>query len=484
MIVAEGTHIACLVDTAPDFAPRAKYALRMLLTPLGLAPRWVEPDALARTPAHAASADAPLIYYGRQEAAPPHPRAISLAHAPGAAVFLTGDVPFRSNAALICEIEGQRVPVCFADENGRPDLVASAFLWLSGWQERAVARRDEHGRVPFADSLPALFDTVRFPVADAYRTALAEQLRAGGAPVSPRRWAGRDWAFCATHDVDYGRKWRPGILYREGMHYFAQNRRGASFRERGGRLGRVGRQLLAGDPFRRAMREIPREVALRGGTATFFVKAGAGHPRDARYRLGSPFLKNWMGRVAEQDFEIGLHPSYRAIDEPDRFADERNRLGKALERVGTPPPASVRQHYLRFDPAATPRLQAANGFRIDSTLGFSEQEGFRRGTCMPFQLYDLKADRPLDVWEMPLTVMDATLFKRRELDVDAAIQSTFDLMETCRRHGGAFVGLWHPVLGDEIDFPGWKKHFLATLEEARRRNACMMGLAQALGNWG
>ena len=507
MIVAKGTHIACLVDTAPDFAPRARYALRTLLAPLGLEPRWVEADTPARASTHtsadasahtsaqmsdhtsvytsadAVPADAPLIYYGPAGTAPTHPRVISWTHAPGAAVFLAGDVPFRAHAASTCEMDGRRVPVCFADETGRPDLIASAFLWLSGWQERAVARRDEHGRVPFAASLPALFDAVRFPVADAYRALLAEQLRAGGVPVSPRRWAGRDWAFCATHDVDYGRKWRPGILYREGVQYFAQNRRGASFRARCGRLGRVGRQLLAGDPFLRAMREIPGAVAARGGTATFFVKAGAGHPRDTRYRLGSSFLKNWMRRMAEQDFEIGLHPSYRALDEPDRFARETKRLGQALRRVATPPPVSVRQHYLRFDPASTPRLQAANGFRIDSTLGFSEQEGFRRGTCLPFQLYDLESDCPLDVWEMPLAAMDATLFTHRGLDAEAAIQSVFDLMATCRRYGGAFVGLWHPVLGDEIDFPGWNRHFLATLDEARRHNACIMGLAQALGSW-
>ncbi len=479
MIVAEGTHIACCVDTAPDFAPRAKYALRTLLIPLGLAPRWVEPAALA----DAASADAPLLRYGQGTAALSHPRAIELAYAPEAAVFLTGAAPFDASRAATCEIGGQRVPACFADEQGRPDLIASAFLWLGGWQERTSAQRDAHGRVPFADSLPAQFDAVRFPVADACREALAERLRAGGVPVSPRRWAGRAWAFCSTHDVDYGRKWRPGILYRESMHYFVQNRRGESFGERCRRLGRVGRQMLAGDPFRRAMREIPREVASRGGTATFFVKAGGGHPRDTEYRLDSPFLKNWMEQVAERDFEVGLHPSYRAIDEPDRFARETKRLARVLERKGTPPPVSVRQHYLRFDPAATPRLQAANGFRIDSTLGFPEQEGFRRGTCQPFQLYDLEADRPLDVWEMPLAAMDSTLFGYRGLDADAAIQSTFDLMATCRRYGGVFVGLWHPVLGDEIDFPGWKRHFLATLDEARRREACMMGLAQALGNW-
>ena len=46
------------------------------------------------------------------------------------------------------------------------------------------------------------------------------------------------------------------------------------------------------------------------------------------------------------------------------------------------------------------------------------------------------------------------------------------------------MGLWHPVLGDEIDFPEWEKHFLAALDEAKREGACIMGLAQALGVWG
>lgn len=479
MIVSRGTHIACCVDAAPDFAVRAKYALRMLLTPLGLEPRWISPDVLA----DAAAPDAPVLYYGRDEAMPTDPRMIPLVHAPNAAIFLAGTSPFDPQNVSACEIDGQRVPVCFADENGRPDIVASTFLWLSGWQERAVEKRDEHGRVPFADSLAARLDTACLPVVDAYRAGLAERLRAGGVPISSRRWAGCDWAFCPTHDVDYGRKWRPGILYREGIEYFVQNRRRESFRERCGRLGRTGRQMLAGDPFRRAIRAIPREIALRDGTATFFVKAGGGHPRDTEYRLGSSFLRNWMSRISQENFEIGLHPAYRAIDEPDRFGLEKKRLAKALERVGTPPPVSVRQHYLRFDPVTTPRLQAVHGFRIDSTLGFAEHEGFRRGTCLPFQLYDLEEDRPLDVWEMPLAAMDSTLFGHRGLDSEEAIRATSGLMEACRRYGGAFVGLWHPVLGDEIDFPGWEGHFLAALDEAKREGACIMGLAQALGKW-
>ena len=155
MIVSRGTHIACCVDVAPDFAVRAKYALRMLLTPLGLEPRWISPDALADM----APPDAPVLYYGRHGTTPPDPRIIPCTHAPGAAVFLAGTSPFDAKDATACEIEGESVPVCFADEKGHPDIVASTFLWLSGWQEQATERRDEHGRVPFADSLPARFDT-------------------------------------------------------------------------------------------------------------------------------------------------------------------------------------------------------------------------------------------------------------------------------------------------------------------------------------
>jgi hypothetical protein len=171
-------------------------------------------------------------------------------------------------------------------------------------------------------------------------------------------------------------------------------------------------------------------------------------------------------------FEIGLHPSFHAHNHPDYLLAERDRVAALTEEQ----PASVRQHYLRWTLPTTARLQAQAGFYIDSTLGFAEHEGFRHGTCHPFQLYDPYADTPLDLWEMPLALMESTLFNRRGLDPEDARTATEALLDACRRFGGVAVGLWHNTLWDELDYPGWGQHFLDTLDYAIGREALIASL--------
>lgn len=461
--VSPGTPVPCCVDVRDGYVPRARYALRMLLLPLGLEPQWVEPSPES-------------LYYGPR---PTGHAGRTLAYAPEASSFYARGEAFRPAEATWRRLADEDVPVCFTDQAGRPDLVASAFLWLSGWQERTAGLRDEHGRVPYAGSLNAVLGTARRPVVDAYRASLAGQLRRTGLEPRVRRWGGRPWAFCPTHDVDYLRKWRPGILYRELVEYLMLNRRDVPPSRRIARARKACRQMIGRDPYLRALHEMPLDVSDRGGTATYFVKTGSGDPHDVPYRIGSTLLRNWMGRLREGGFEIGLHPSYAALERLDRFREEKERL----ERAAGASVAAVRHHYLRYDPLRTGPMQQELGFRIDSTLGYAEHEGFRRGTCMPFQVYDLERDLPLDVWEMPLALMDSTLFNRRRLRAAQAAEVTGELAEACQKYGGVLVGLWHTTLGDEIDCPGWRTHFLHALDTARQGEAVIASLSDALRAW-
>ncbi len=140
-------------------------------------------------------------------------------------------------------------------------------------------------------------------------------------------------------------------------------------------------------------------------------------------------------------------------------------------------------HYLRWQEPDTPRLVERLGMRIDSTLGFPDETGFRRGTTMPFRVWDHVAGRGLDLWEMPLAAMESALFVRRELGVEEAVRRTDRLAETARRHGGALVALWHTTLWDELDYPGWVEHFLRTLDGAVDGGAAVSGLSDALSSW-
>ncbi len=447
--------IPCCIEAPPSFEPEARYALGVLLAPLGLAPAWVGRDALA----------GPAVYYGPAPEGLPE-TVLALRLAPETpAFFASGATYDPADASTLGDL-----PILFPrlPTPGRPtvdsaDLIASAFFWLSGWQEASTAERDEHGRFPYRASVQAALGCADVPVVDHYREILAEQLDALGVPVRHWSWQGRPWAVALTHDVDLLRKRRLGTLARAVVR--RDGRRGAAVRQ----------ALTAPNPRRTSLARMAGAERRRGVGATYFFKTAARGPWDVPYSTRSPWLRRFVGRLQAGGFEVGLHPSYFAHDHAGHLAEERDRL-EALTGV---PPSAVRQHFLRWD-AATPRLQQAAGFRLDSTLGFARQPGFRRGTCFPFPLFDLRANAPLGLWELPLTVMDTALFTHLGLAPAAAERRILGLLAACRRVGGVCVLLWHNTLYDEVDFPGQAAVFERTLDRALADGAAVLSLGTAL----
>ena len=83
------------------------------------------------------------------------------------------------------------------------------------------------------------------------------------------------------------------------------------------------------------------------------------------------------------------------------------------------------------------------GLTHDSTLGFAERPGFRSGTCREHIVFDLLDRRPLALRERPLIVMDASVFGYMGLGFDEAVPRIREIVETCRRHAGDAVLLYH-----------------------------------------
>lgn len=437
----------------------------MLLLPLGVTPVFVPVERLREG-----------LYYGPQ---PPETTAVrALPFDASAWARMEARAPVAPGEVGWLDWDGRRWPLPFHAPTG-PDVVASAFYWLSGWQEVACRERDAYGRVPYSASLQAQLGTIGLPAVDAAREWLGARLHDQGIRWGRRKWGDAAWALCPTHDIDYVRKWRPGVLYRELVRNPLFNDRREILRRRAGRLARGVRSIFGADPFTAGLDRLFEAVASRGGTATYFWKAGAHGPHDVSYRLGSTRLRRFFSQLHGASFEHGLHPGFHVVDHEGRLAEERRRLAEATGREVT----SVRQHYLRYDPERTPRAQAAAGLSLDATLGYSEQEGFRRATCLPFQVYDLVDDRPLPLWEMPLSVMDATLAHYQGLDAQAAIPPTVAVLDTCRRFGGAAVVLWHNTLWDALDYPGWDRHLGAVLDYGVREGAAILSVGAALDRW-
>jgi hypothetical protein len=81
--------------------------------------------------------------------------------------------------------------------------------------------------------------------------------------------------------------------------------------------------------------------------------------------------------------------------------------------------------------------------RVDSTLAYAEQVGFRSGTCREHPVFDVIERRALPLRERPLTVMEGTLFDYMRLDPAAALAELRKARDSVRRFGGKMVLLWH-----------------------------------------
>jgi len=461
--------LRCCIEAPDDYAVKAQYALSMLLMPLGCTPKWVQRENLGKGG----------IYYG-PSSAQVTPEAVRIPLRSGTIAFFQNRFIYPLSNTVWRIWENVRWPVLFGGpEEHNQDIIASAFFWLSGWQEYTVRNRDFHGRFPFEASLQSKLGIGGMPCVDAYREWLANRIEASGIKISRRTWKKQEWAFCPTHDIDYIKKWRPGMIYRETMQYLIGNRLKQTLPARINRFARFLKDvIIPGDVFKKALTRMAHETKKRGGKGTYFFKTDAHGPRDVYYPITHRFVRRTFNWLLANDFEIGLHPSYYAYNHLGYFQDEKKRL----EAAASLPVTSVRQHYLRYD-ATTSKLHLLEGFKVDSTLAFADQEGFRRATCFPFRIFDITENKALPLWEMPLCVMDGTIFNYRGYSLEEAVEITVQLMQWCKRFGGVCVGLWHNMLWDELDFPGWGEHFIASIDYAVKEGAYIGTLKDSLSTY-
>ena len=448
--------ISCLLDVPPAFAPKARYAWVELLRPLGLEPSFREDE----------EEEAPVLYYG------PHPERsgarLALGCAPETPAFFERPRPLDRAWVRWLEWDGERWPVPIGSRAERGpfaglDLVASAFWWLSGWQEAATRQRDVHGRFPFSASLQAALGTAHLPAVDAYRCALADALREAGIEPTPARWGTEEkpWAVLLSHDVDRVRRRRLGTLAR-GV-------------AGGDPVGALRRALAPGNVDLDGLAALLREAEARGGRATVFAKAGRTGRLDAPYRLGRQ-VRAALREALRDGHDVGLHPSTFAMRHPRHLLREHDRLRRAV-RSG---PMVVRAHYLRFDPLRAPADLQRVGFVADASVGFSEAPGYRRGTGRPFPLWDLQTDRLAPLIEVPLAVMDTTLLGHLGMTPREAADAALQVLRGARRTGSAAAVLWHNRPLDEPDGRDALAAYRLVLDAARSDGAALLPLEAVL----
>ena len=110
-------------------------------------------------------------------------------------------------------------------------------------------------------------------------------------------------------------------------------------------------------------------------------------------------------------------------------------------------------------------------------LGLSDCIGFRWGTASPFHPVNPANSKPMNVLEIPLSVMDITLFSMKD-----SREELLRMQDEVERHSGVLTLLWHHTVFNDREFPGWAMLYEEAVSRARERNA-WIATANDISEW-
>jgi peptidoglycan/xylan/chitin deacetylase (PgdA/CDA1 family) len=172
--------------------------------------------------------------------------------------------------------------------------------------------------------------------------------------------------------------------------------------------------------------------------SSFFVLAL--DPCDQDYEYKIEHLEHDMGIIQDRGWEIGLHAGHQGYRDLNKLRTEK----KNLEKVINHSVIGCRNHFLNFIVPDTWELLREAGFAYDCSFGYADCAGFRNGMCHPFKPYNLQNEKIIDILEIPLVIMDISLFEHyMRLDMGGAWELTRRLIDTVAGYHGVITMVWH-----------------------------------------
>lgn len=160
---------------------------------------------------------------------------------------------------------------------------------------------------------------------------------------------------------------------------------------------------------------------------------------DTYFEFDVNILKEEFGYILDNGCEVGLHGGLKAFGSTDELNDKKQKLEKILGKkvIG------YRNHFLAFKVPNTWEYLSKAGFEYDVTFGYNDCVGFRNGMCHPYKPFNLNTDKEINILEIPLIIMDNTLFDYMRFNYETAWDTIKMIIDTVEKHNGILTILWH-----------------------------------------
>jgi hypothetical protein len=480
--------IIALYDN-PDFSPAIEYTFRLLLT--GYEGRYKIIPASQFNPDEFDFDKSLIISYGKEFTDLDYVKQIHIY----ASDFFGKDylkpssmpeTPLERHKGLpvICAGHGQLDIIIRKSEKTietNIDIIAASFFMVSRYEEVIVDARDKYGRFPASASVAYREGFLDRPVVNEYIELLRSWIRTLVPGLEPEPfWPDyKDFAFCLTHDVDAIRRYsaRPPLMRIAS----------AILGQRSPRLAlSIAMEYLLvllnlrKDPYDTFDYMLELEKFHRIKSSFYFMSGGIS-PKVA-YDITEPQVTNLINQLEGEGCEIGLHASYDSFNEPSKMAEEKLQLNNVVSN----PAYGCRQHALRWKTPNTWRIQEKLGILYDTSLTYADHVGFRGGICLPYQPFDVIENRQLNIWELPLTVMEGSLQNPRyqNLSPNKACEEIIRHIDTVRKFHGVFVLLWHnSSFYLQGGWKDWREIYETVLKYVDGKNALTCNGREIIEHW-
>ena len=361
------------------------------------------------------------------------------------------------------------------------DIIASSFFMVTRYEEVIVDARDTYERFPASASLAYREGFLGRPIVNEYIELLRSWIRQLIPDFRPEPfWPdNRDFAFCLTHDVDAIRRYsaRPPLM-RMTSAILQQMRPRLT-------LLIVTEYLLVllnirKDPYDTFDYMLELEKSHNIKSSCYFMSGGVSH--QSAYNITEPRVIKIIRQLEDEGCEIGLQASYNSYNGPDIMSNDKANLDKVVSS----PTYGCRQHVLRWKTPDTWRIQEKLAILYDTSLVYADHIGFRGGICLPYRPFDVIENRQLNIWELPLVVMEGSLQNPRyqNLSPEKACEEIIRHIDTVRKFHGVFVLLWHNssfyVHGG---WKGWREVYETVLQYVDGKNALTCNGREIIEYW-
>lgn len=314
------------------------------------------------------------------------------------------------------------------------DIINTSFVLLSCLEEYSTDKEDYLNR--FLASYSFRKEFIDIPLFDINSHILCESLEVLDENIKTSETSFR---IMLTHDVDNVNSRTKNVFLHNAKEVLLNSNKPMQ-----NRINQMLRQFFTN---RYCQFDNCMQLELKyNAKSEFYFLQGKKDRLGKRYELDE--LKDHK-HLFEQypQFVVGLHTNVHSYDNENNIREEIQLIEKFFGRKIN----SCRNHYLRFKVPETWKILDRCGINFDTTLGFSDINGFRAATTQSFLPYDVNNDSILDIYEIPLIIMDVVSLENSD-NYEAKLEKALKLIDYVEKYNGTVSILWHQCLLEDKEY--------------------------------